>query len=129
MELDLDEAARWLREAVARGDPDAPLLLGMMYADFEADMDEDPDAESRLEVAAAAGYTSARYMLGALRGDDESFEPDEEELRELAEVTLQEAWRGDPDAQSRGGHAGSPRGAEQPGRGVLRGKGRGAGRR
>ena len=99
VEQDFEEAARWLRAAAKGGDEDAPLLLGMMYADLEADMDEDPDAESCLEVAAAAGHLPARYLLSALRGEDEFPEPDEEEFRQLAEVTLREAWRGNPEAQ------------------------------
>ena len=99
VEQDFEEAAKWLRAAAEAGDADALVLLGMMYADFEADMDEDPEGESRLEVAAAAGHKPARYLLIALRGEDEFAEPDPEEFREIAEVTLREAWRGDPDAQ------------------------------
>ena len=99
VEQDFEEAARWLRAAAKGGDEDAPVLLGMMYADLEADMDEDPEAESYLEVAAAAGHKPARYLLLALRGEDEFVEPNEEEFREMAKVTLREAWRGNPDAQ------------------------------
>ena len=39
----------------------------MMYADAEADMFDDPEAEDRLEVAALAGHEPARYLLLALR--------------------------------------------------------------
>lgn len=70
-----------------------------MYANLEADMDEDPDAESRLEAAAAVGHLPARYLLSALRGEEEFPAPDGEEFREMARVTLREAWRGNPEAQ------------------------------
>ena len=113
VEQDSEEAARWYRAAAQAGHMDAPVHLGMMYANLEADMDADPDAERFLEIAADAGYPSARYLLAALRDeeDDEFDDPGEfgdlddfggpgpEEMREITEDLLREAWSGDADAQ------------------------------
>ena len=64
--LDLEQAARWYRAAANGGDEDASVMLGMMYADCDVDMDDDPDAERWLRVAADAGHDPARYLLGEL---------------------------------------------------------------
>ena len=64
--LDLEQAARWYRAAANGGDEDAWVMLGMMYADCDVDMDDDPDAERWLRVAADAGHDPARYLLGEL---------------------------------------------------------------
>ena len=66
VEPDLEQAARWYRAAANGGDDDASVMLGMMYADCDVDMDDDPDAERWLRVAADTGHDPARYLLGEL---------------------------------------------------------------
>ena len=87
LKYDPAKAARWLRAAAEQDHVEAQALLAELYHEGDGVEQDFEEAARWLRAAAKGG------------GEDEFPEPDEEEFRQLAEVTLREAWRGNPEAQ------------------------------
>ena len=61
------EAAKWLKQAAAKGSRDAQFSLGVLYFNGEGVGKDPREARKLLESAAAKGHPSAKFYLDRLQ--------------------------------------------------------------